>query len=67
MIAPVTAEIALRTIPAKPIIIPLFGCDENQNDNPVVAVSSIKFYDCAVLRENGNSGAHALNVACIQQ
>jgi hypothetical protein len=66
MIAPVTVEIALSTIPAKPIIIPLFGCDENQNNNPVVAVSSTKFYDDAVSSENEISSTHELSVARIR-
>jgi hypothetical protein len=43
MIAPATADIALSTIPANPMIIPLFALVENKNDNPVVAVSSPLF------------------------
>ncbi|HEY1761319.1 MAG TPA: hypothetical protein VGG17_01890, partial [Acidimicrobiales bacterium] len=66
MIAPVTAEIALSTIPAKPIIIPLFACVENQNDNPVVAVSSRKFYDRGIRRENKITSTHDVRVARIQ-
>jgi hypothetical protein len=66
MIAPVTAEIALSTIPAKPIIIPLFACVENQNDNPVVAVSSVKFYDRGIPRENKITSTHDVRVARIQ-
>jgi hypothetical protein len=66
MMAPVTAEIALSTIPAKPIIIPLFACDENQNDNPVVAVSSPQFYDRSVSSENKITSTHNVSVARIQ-
>jgi hypothetical protein len=66
MMAPVTADIALSTIPAKPMIIPLFACVENQNDNSVVAVSSTQFYEGAVSRENQIHCTHELSVARIR-
>jgi hypothetical protein len=43
MIAPVTADIALITIPAKPMIIPLFFDENQNNDSPVVGMPPPQF------------------------